>query len=477
MQIEQLSAEGLKREYKIVVPAEDVEAKMSAKLKELSGQVQMKGFRPGKVPPKLLRQMYGKSILGEVLEETLNESSQKALEDNDVRPAVQPSIEIESFDEGQDLAYKMSLEILPDFEIADLSSLEVERLTAEVPDETVDSALERLAQDQTTYEKIEEDRPAAEGDAIVIDFVGKVDGEPFEGGAGEEVQIVLGQGQFVPGFEEQLVGKKAGDETVVTITFPEEYGAKDLAGKEANFDVTVREIRAARAATIDDDFAKQLGLDDLAALRETMRGRIAEEYGEIGRMRLKREVLDKLAERHDFEVPPGMVETEYDQIVRQAKAEDGQQDDHDHDHDHDHEHDHEHDHDHDHEHDHEHDHPPVDEGLDDEKKDEYRKIAERRVRLGLVLAEIGRENKLEVTPDEVNREIMKQARNFPGQERMVVEFYQKNPDAMQRLRAPVFEDKVIDFIVEMAKVSERKVSPEELSADPDADEENAAASA
>lgn len=455
MQVEELVSEGLKREYRIVVTAGEVEDKMSAKLKELSQQVQMKGFRPGKVPPKLLRQMYGKNVMGEVLEETLNETSQKALEDNEVRPAVQPSIEIEKFDEGEDLEYKMSLEILPQFETTDLSALEVEKLVAEVSDDTIDEAVNRLAQDQKAYVKIEEDREAVDGDAVVIDFLGKVDGEPFEGGAGEEHQLVLGSGQFIPGFEEQLVGKKAGDETDVNVTFPAEYGAAELAGKDAVFEVKVREIRAAEDPEINDEFAKQLGLEDLNMLRDTMKDRIAEEYGEIGRMRLKREVLDRLAEKHDFEVPPGMVQSEYEQIVREAVGAEEEA----------------HDHDHDHDHDHAHDEKAVDEGVDEEKKQEYRDIATRRVRLGLVLAEIGQQNKLEVGPDEINREIMKMARNFPGQERQVLEFYQNNPQAMQNLRAPIFEDKVIDFIAEMAKVTEKAVSPDELAADPDAEDE------
>ncbi|MEC9347356.1 MAG: trigger factor [Pseudomonadota bacterium] len=475
MQIEQVSADGLKREFKIVVPADTVEARVTKKLGEIGRQVQMKGFRPGKAPAKLIRQLYGKSVLGEVLEETLNESSKQALDDNDLRPAMQPTIEVTGFDEGQALEYTMSVEIMPDFQITDLGSLKIEKLKAEVEDDKVEDALRRLAEDQKVYTAIEEARPAQSGDQLVIDFVGKVDDVAFEGGKGEDVQLVLGSGQFIPGFEDQLVGANTGDAVEVKVTFPAEYGAAHLAGKDAVFDVTVKEIRAAADATIDDELATRLGLENLEALKGIMRERIGEEYAQATRMRLKREVLDKLAETHDFEVPQGMVKQEYEAIVRQARAEAGEDVDDGHDHDHDHDH-HDHDHDHDH-HDHDHDHAhhdhaheakPVDEGMDEAQKEELRALAIRRVRLGLLLAEIGRQNNLEVGAEEVNREIMRRARNFPGQERMVMEYFQKNQDALMQIRAPLFEDKVIDFICELAEVTERAVSLEELTADPDA---------
>lgn len=465
MQIEQVSAEGLKREFKVVVPAEDVDVKVNSKLKELSQQVQMKGFRPGKVPVKLLKQMHGRAVLGEVLEEMVNETSKKALDDNDLRPATQPSIEITTFDDGTELEYKMSVEVLPEFEIADLSKLELTKQIAEVPEDRVEDALNRLAQDQKTFTKVEEDREAVEGDALMIDFVGSVDGEEFEGGAAEDMQLVLGSGQFIPGFEDQLIGKKAGDKVDVNVTFPEEYGAEHLAGKDALFKVEVKELREGAEPEINDEMAKNLGLEDLEALKKVMGERIGEEYNNFTRMHLKRAVLDALDEGHAFEVPEGLYNAEYDTLIGQKLQEAGIEtpaEEHDHDHDHD------------------HDHAPKrpdDSKLSQEDRDEVAKLANRRVRMGLVISEIGRINKLEVGAEELNREIMRQASQFPGQERAVMEYFQKNPEAMAQIQMPLFEDKVIDYIVELAQVTEVKVSPEDLTKDPDADEESAAETA
>ncbi len=481
MQVVETSSEGLKREFTITVPAEEIEAKITAKLTDLSTQVQLKGFRPGKVPVSLLRRMYGKSVLGEVLEETVNTSSQQALQDNSLTPAMQPKIEVDTFDEGTELKYTMAVEVIPDFEPMDFSTLELERLTAPVTDEQVSKALERLAAQQTTFEPITRARKSKKDDMVVIDFVGKVDGTEFEGGTATDLQMVLGRDQFIPGFEDQLIGAKAGEDVAVEVTFPDAYGNQELAGKNAEFDVAVKEIREPKAVEIDDEFAKQMGLDDLAALRGAIKGQIEQEMAGMSRMRLKRSLLDALAEQHEFDLPTGMVDMEYAQICRQLRPAEGAAGTSDEPGD-----EHHQDHGHDHGHDHGYDHgagqadataeateATVDEDLSDEQKDEYRRIAVRRVRLGLLLSEVGRRNNIEVGADEVNRSMMEQARRYPGQENEVMKHYRESPQAMAQLRAPLFEDKVVDFVLEMATVSEREVTPEDLARDPDEAEQAA----
>ncbi|HEY9567216.1 MAG TPA: trigger factor [Thalassobaculum sp.] len=472
MQVNETLNEGLKREFTIVVPASEIDAELNGRLAELAPQMSLPGFRPGKVPPTLLKARFGDSILGEVLEKAVNANTDSALTERGLRPAVQPKVEITAYDKGKDLEYRVSIELMPEIGPVDFGSLEVERTVASVDDKAVDEALERMASQQKDSEPVEEARGAAEGDVVVIDFVGKIDGAPFEGGSAEGHHLELGSESFIPGFEGQLVGAAAGESRDVTVSFPDDYQASHLAGKEAVFDVKVKEIRAPKPVAIDDAFAQRFGLDDLAALRNAVREQMQGEFAEAARSKTKRSLLDALAEGHSFEVPPGMVEEEYRGIVHQVVAHSGEQpgaaDAHDHgDHDHDHG-DHDHDHDHDHEgpdhHDHR-GHPSEDEKISEADRAEYRQIAERRVRLGLLLSEVGRMNNIQVTDDEVTTAIRAQAARFPGQERFVFEYYQKNPQALAQVRAPLFEDKVVDFILEMAKVTEKQVTPEQLFAD------------
>ena len=449
MQVVQNAAEGLKREFTITVPADEIATKVTEKLASLRQQVNMKGFRPGKVPVNLLKKMYGQAVMGEVLEETVNASSQQALQDGELRPATQPKIEVQKFEEGSELEYTMAVEVMPEFDPMDFGKLELERLTAEVEETRVDEAIGNIAEQQKTFEPISGNRKSKKGDALLIDFVGKVDGEAFEGGTATDFQLELGSGRFIPGFEDQLIGAKAGEKPNVEVTFPEDYQAKELAGKAAVFEVEVKEVREAKAVEINDDFAKQMGLDDLDALKNAVRGQLEQELTGMTRMRLKRSLLDALADNHDVEVPPGMVDSEFQQIVGQLRAQQGDagQDL-----------------------DRDHDQEKVD--ATEEEKSEYMPIAERRVRLGLLLAEVGRRNSIDVNADEVNRAIMEQARRFPGQERQVMEFYTKTPEAMAQIRAPLFEDKVVDYILEMAKLTDRTVSAEELARDPDDETES-----
>ncbi len=461
MQVTETLSEGLKREFKVVIEASELNKRLDAKLDEIKGQVQLKGFRPGKVPVSHLKKTYGKSVMGDVIQETVGETSQKAIEERELKPALQPNIEldgeIEPVIEGKaDLAYKLSFEIMPEFDMPDFSKIELVRPVVEVSDEEVDEAISRMAEQQQNFEPKKDGAKAEEGDSLQIDFVGKIDGEAFEGGTAEGVSLVIGSGQFIPGFEEQLTGAKKGDDVVVKVTFPEEYGAEHLAGKEAEFDVKVQEVSAPAAVKIDDDFAKQLGLDSLDALKDALRERIGQDYGRISRSRVKRSLLDKLDELETFELPPTMLEQEYEQILSQAQSEKA--------------HDAE---DYDPAHDHDHDHSDVE--IPEEEKEEYRRIAARRVRLGLLLSEVGSRNEISVTQDELTRAIAEQARNFPGQEQQVFQYFQQNPQAQAQVRAPLFEDKVVDYILELAKVKDETVTREALLEDPEAPAEDAVA--
>ena len=470
MQVNETLNEGLKREFTIVVPASEIDAELNGRLAELAPQMSLPGFRPGKVPPTLLKARYGDSLLGEILEKAVNANTEMALTERGLRPAVQPRVEITSYDKGKDLEYKVSVELMPEIEPVDFASLSVERTVATVDDKAVAEAIDRMAGQQKDSEPVTEERGAAEGDVVVIDFEGKIDGVPFDGGAAQDHHLELGSNSFIPGFEPQLVGAKAGESRDVTVNFPDDYQASHLAGKEAVFGVTVKELRATKPVTIDDAFAQRFGLDTLDALRDAVREQMQGEFAEAARAKTKRSLLDALADKHSFTVPPGMVEEEYRGIVHQVVAHSGreQAQDHDHGHDHDHDHDH-HAHGDDH-HDHS-GHPSEDEKISEEERAEYRQIAERRVRLGLLLSEVGRMNNIQVTDEEVTNAIRKQAGRFPGQERFVFEYYQKNPEALAQVRAPLFEDKVVDFILEMATVTEKQVTPEQLFAE---DEDEAA---
>jgi len=442
MQVTQTSSEGLKRDFTVVVDAAEIDKKVTEKLVTVGQQVKLPGFRPGKVPMGILRQRFGRNVMGEVLEGTVNEVSQTVLNDNDLRPAQQPKIEITKFDEGEDLEFTIEVEIMPEFEPTDFSKLKLEKLVTDVEEKSVDEALEQIAGAQKNFKKVARNRKAKEGDAVLMDFVGKIDGEAFDGGSAEGHQLELGSGQFIPGFEEQLIGTKGGESKDVVVNFPDNYGAEHLSGKEAVFSVTVHEVQESADVEIDDDFAKKLGLNDLADLKQSIRERIGKDYDQLSRQTLKRNMLDALAETHDFEVPPGMLQVELDSIWEQftkelerngEKLEDQDQ-------------------------------------SEEELRAEYKAIAERRVRLGLLLAEVGRINNIDVSTEEVQQAMMTQARSYPGQEQQVFEMFQKNPEMQNSLRAPIFEDKVVDFIAELATVTEKKVSFDELTADPDADD-------
>jgi trigger factor len=460
MQVTELSADGLKREYKVVVQADEIETRVSGRLGELSKTIRMPGFRPGKVPVALLRKQYGRSVIGEVVEKAVNEGSQQAISDHELRPALRPKIEVTSFDEGADLEFTMAVEILPDVPKIDLKSIALTRPTAQVDDEAVQKALDGLAERFRDYAPPAEPWPSQSGDRVTIAFEGKVDGKPFEGGKADDFPLVLGSGMMIPGFEDQLTGKQVGDEVTVEVAFPEAYGAKQLAGKAASFAVTVKEIAEPQPVEFTDDLAKGQGFDDLAAMKARLREGIEREYASYSRMRVKRALLDHLAETCKFEVPSGMVELEFEAIWQQLKREMAAG------------HDHEgHDHDHDHEgHDHDHDAAPE---PDEALRSEYHDIAERRVRLGLILSDIGQANELKVEQPELNAAVMEQARRYPGQEQQVFEYFKNNPQAIEQLRAPLYEDKVVDFVLQLASVTEKPMTPEELMKDPDEEADQA----
>lgn len=442
MQISELKNEGLSREYSVTIPAADIDQRVDARLQEVGATVRIPGFRPGKVPLNMLRQRFSKSVLGEVLESAVNETSQEVLRENDLRPAMQPKIEIESFEEGKDLVFKVGVECMPEIEEADYSKIKLTRLKAKVEDKEVDDALERIAKDFRKTEPVAKARKAKAGDVTVIDFKGSIDGEVFEGGAGEGHHLELGSNRFIPGFEDQIVGTKPGDSLDVKVTFPEDYHANDLAGKEAVFAVDVKELREYVDQEVNDEFAESLGLENLDALKQQVRERLEQDYGQVSRSRMKRDLLDALHEAHDFEVPAGMVDQEFDQIWQQFEQakEAGQLDE-------------------------------EETSKDEEElKTEYRDIAKRRVMLGLLLSEVGSKNNIQVSQDDINRAMVQEAQKYPGQETQVLQFYQKNPQALANLQAPIFEDKVVDFLLEMVKIDDKDVSVEDLMKDPDEEE-------
>jgi trigger factor len=438
MQVTELSAEGLRREYRVVVPADEIESRVVKRLDELRQTIRMPGFRPGKVPVSLLRKQYGRSVMGEVLEQAVNQGSQKAISDHELRPALQPKIEVTSFDEGANLEFTMALEVLPAVPTVDLRALELTRLTAEVADATVAGRLEGFARRLQEFGPPAEPRPARDGDRLTISFEGRIDGEPFEGGKAEDLPLVLGSGVMVPGFESQLVGRSAGEEVTVEVTFPADFPKAELAGKPAAFAVRIKELEAPKPLELGDELAKAQGFDGLEALKAAIRESIEREYAQLARLRLKRALLDRLAEGYRFEVPAGMVDLEFDAIWKQLQEELERS--------------------------------GGAEGTDkseDELKAEYRAIADRRVRLGLLLSDIGQANALKVEQSELNAAVAAQARRYPGQEQKVFDFFRSNPQAIEQLRAPLYEDKVVDFILQMATVTEQSVPVEELLRDPD----------
>lgn len=434
MQVTETLNEGLKRGYKVVVSAADIAQKIDVELDEVAKKANLPGFRPGKAPKGVIKKRFGQSVMGDVLQRAVQDTTSQALLERNLKPAMQPKIEVTSFDEGKDLEYTVSLEVLPEIVPVDFKTIDLERPKAEPGDAEIAKALDSLATSQRKTQKVEAAREAKLGDTAVIDFEGFMDGEAFPGGKGNDHPLELGSNQFIPGFEAQLVGKKAGDKVDVNVTFPAEYGSEKLAGKEAVFKVEIKELREPLPVTIDDEFAKGLGFEDLETVKKVVKDQLARDYQRAARAKVKRALLDKLSDAHNFEVPPGMLEMEFQQIWGQVEADRkrGVED-------------------------------PEHKGkTDDQLKDEYKAIALRRVRLGLLLAEVGRANDVQVTQDEVNRALGEQVRRFPGQERQVVEFYRSNPELLAQLRAPIFEEKVVDFILELAKVTDKPVTVEEL---------------
>ncbi|MGK9169658.1 trigger factor [Inquilinus limosus] len=443
MQVIETSTEGLRHEFKIVVPAADIEQRVQTELVKLAGRVKLPGFRPGKVPVSLMKQRYGKSVMGEVLEGAVDEGVRQALDERKLRPALRPKVEVTSFDEGKDLEYKVDVEVLPEITAPAFDSVEIERPVAEVTDEQVDAGLQRIAETRRKFEPLAEERGLEAGDTAVIDFEGSLDGAaPSEEMSGKEFRLEIGSNRFIPGFEDQLIGKKAGEHVTVSLTFPEEYPSPEHAGKPAKFEVDVKAIEKSVVPEVNEDFAKELGFEDLEGLRNAVKGQTEQEFGRVSRLRAKRKLLDKLAEMVDFAVPQGMVDLEFDQIWKQVQQSlETAGDDN-----------------------------PDKNKPEDELKAEYRAIAERRVRLGLLFAEVGRAENVEVTQEELNRALIAEARRYPGQEQQVVDFFRKNPQAIENLRAPLFEEKVVDVILGKIKVNDTTVTPEELARDPDEEE-------
>jgi len=434
MQVTETLNEGLKRGYKVVVSAADIAQKIDVELDDVAKKANLPGFRPGKAPKGVIKKRFGQSVMGDVLQRAVQDTTSQALLERNLKPAMQPKIEVTSFDEGKDLEYTVSLEVLPEIVPVDFKTIDLERPKAEPGDAEIAKALDSLATSQRKTQKVEAAREAKLGDTAVIDFEGFMDGEAFPGGKGNDHPLELGSNQFIPGFEAQLVGKKAGDKVDVNVTFPAEYGSEKLAGKQATFKVEIKELREPLPVTIDDEFAKGLGFEDLETVKKVVKDQLSRDYQRASRAKVKRALLDKLSDAHNFEVPPGMLEMEFQQIWGQVEADRkrGVED-------------------------------PEHKGkTDDQLKDEYKAIALRRVRLGLLLAEVGRANDVQVTQDEVNRALGEQVRRFPGQERQVVEFYRSNPELLAQLRAPIFEEKVVDFILELAKVTDKPVTVEEL---------------
>ena len=442
MQVTETLSEGLKREYKVVVPASELDAKVNARLDELKDRVRINGFRPGKVPVTHLKRMYGRSAMAEVIEATVRDTNNQIVSEHGFKLAADPKVTLPT-EEGaidqliagkSDLNYTMALEIVPPIALGDFKSIKLTRLAADVTDAEVEQGITRIVDQNKPYMVRPEGEKAAKDDRVTISFAGTIDGKPFEGGSGDDAVVLIGSNTFIPGFEDQLIGISAGETRTLKVTFPARYMKEDLAGKAAEFVVTAKSIEAPGKVTADDDFAKSLGLESLAKLRDAVKDSISREHAGMSRQKLKRGLLDELDKLHKFEPPPTLVEEEFDRVWKSVLSELETERK-----------------------------TFADEGTTEEKaKAEYRAIAERRVRLGLVLAEIGEKNNISVTEDELSRAVMERARQFAGQEQRVWDYYRQNPQAVAALRAPIFEEKVVDFLVELAGVTDSKVSRDEL---------------
>ena len=435
--------EGLKRAFLLTIPAQDIDSRVADEVKKIAPQVRMSGFRPGKVPPNLIRKMHGERLHADALQSAVTSSVQKLLADNKLRPAMQPQVALaEGYEQGKDAEVTVKLETLPDVPAPKLDGLKLERLTVDVAEADVDAQLEQIARSQTRYSAAKKGHKAGEGDQVVIDFVGKVDGVAFEGGTGSDMAVVIGSGQLIPGFEDQLVGVSVGEEKQLRVTFPDDYGADNLKGKPATFDVTVKEVKVASETKADDELAKALGLSDLEQLKGLVRDQLQQELNGLTRTHMKRQLLDKLAAEHDFAVPPSMVDAEFNNIMAQLRHEASHEAD-----------------------------PEAALKEIESETDDYRRIAERRVRLGLLLSEIGAANGVEVSQAEMNRLIGQAASQYPPKDReRFIQYVQNEPMAAAQLRAPLYEDKVVDFLFTKAEVTERAATRAEIEADLESEE-------
>ncbi|TAK50006.1 MAG: trigger factor [Xanthobacteraceae bacterium] len=453
MQVKETVSDGLKHEFQVSVPAADLDARANARLNDLKTRVRINGFRPGKVPLAHLKKVYGRSVMAETIEEVVRETNNQIFSERGFKLANEPKVTLPTEEKAvedllagnTDLAYSVAIEVIPPIALADFKAFKIEKLVAEVGDKEIDDQVAKIAEQNRPFAAKGEGAKAEQGDRVTISFTGKIDGTPFEVGKGENIPVPIGSNTFIPGFEDQLVGMAAGDSRVVKVTFPVNYGNDTLAGKDAEFETTASLVETPQAVAVDDEFAKTLGLESLDKLKEAVRDRIRREFDTVARQRLKRSLLDLLDEAHKFDPPQSLVDEEFNAMwtsITSDMASAGRS-------------------------------FADDKTTEDDAKADYRKIADRRVRLGLVLAEIGEKNKISVTDEEVSRALIERARQFPGQEKQVWDYYRNNPQALAQLRAPIYEDKVVDFIVELAAVTEKTVSREELYKDEGA--ENAAA--
>jgi len=453
MKITKKASKGLKREFNIVVPSKEIEEKINDKLSEIAASARIPGFRPGKIPTSILKARIGKEVMGEVIQSSIDEATKKAIQDENLKPVTKPSIEIDKYDEGSDLNAKLSLEIMPEIKHIDLSKIKLNKPIVEVSDKEVKEALDRLGKQNQQTVPLKQTRKSKIGDTLVIDFEGKMNNVPFEGGAGKGHHLSLGSQSFIPGFEEGLVGKEVGSETKLNLSFPKDYGMEKLSGKKVTFDIKIHEIREASEVVINDDFAKGLGMPSLKDLKKAISDQISNEHLLASRSKMKKSLLDILDEKHNFELPEGMLEQEYNSVCTSLNKDSSDKKEI---------------HDHNHDHTHKDQHKP-DEKMSKEEKLDARNIAHRRVKLGLVMGEIGRTNNLDITDEEINQAVMKEAQKYPGQKQQVLDYFKNNKEASQNLAGPLFEEKVFDFICEMADLKEKKVSVAELYNDQETD--------
>ena len=457
MQVNTLRTEGLVHEYQVTVPAADVQRQVEVRLQGMASKVQIPGFRKGKVPLAVIEKRYGPSVLGEVVEETVNNAAMKAVSEKGLKPAIEPKVELSDIPSelpaNKDLVFTMSVEVIPEIKPMDFSKLSLEKLIAEVADKDVNDALANIAKANRAPVPAPAGHAAQKGDIATIDFDGSVGGAKRDGMKGEDHPLELGAGRFIPGFEEQLIGAKAGDQRAVKVTFPVDYHAEDLSGKEALFEVKVKSISTLAAPELNDELAKQTGFDTLEALKTHIKERIAENYGQVGRMVIKRRLMDALSDAHKFAVPPSLATREFENLWHQAQ----------HEHDHGHEHNHDaHSHDANLHHGHNHKNDQEKASCESKMRAEFKDIADRRVRLGLLLTEVARTHKIELSREDIRRAVTQEAMRYPGQEKKVLEYFSKNPAARDQITAPALEEKVVDYILSQAKLTERRVSREEL---------------